>query len=393
MDKLKILIASETYPPDVNGAARFSGQIAKELAKNDHQIEVIAPGLKFRDEIEGRDGVKIFRMKSIKISKIHPYFRTVVPININKKIEKIIKDFKPDIIHIQNHFILGKACLKIAKKNHIPIIGTEHFMPDNLLEYIPHITTKMVSNLMWKDFVKTYNQLDYVTSPSLAAKKLIESIDLKNNITVISNGINLNKFKKKTVTDKDFMRFGLNKNIPIFIFVGRLELDKNIDLILKATELVLKNKDVQVVIVGKGKDENKFRKLANTLNLKNQVIFTGEVNYNDLRILLFLADVYIGSGSAELQGIAVMEAMAMSLPILAVNAVALPELVENGVNGFLFELDKNDLAEKMLKIIADKDRLKVMGEQSRILIQKHSQLEVIKKFEKLYKNVILNYKK
>ena len=391
MEKLKILIASETYPPDVNGAARFSGQLAASLADKGHQVVVIAPSLNTKDQVVNNNKLKVFRIGSIGVKKIHPYFRAVVPFNINNKVEKIIEDLNPDIIHIQNHFILGRACLKIAKRKNIPIIGTNHFMPDNLLEYMPKLIARKTADIMWKDFLKVYNQLDYVTAPSLAAKSLVEEIGLKYDVAIISNGIDLNKFKPIKIADKDFDKFGLNKDIPIFIFVGRLEKDKNVDLILRASKLVLKKKKIQVIIVGKGKDEKEFREIAQDLRLGVNVIFTNEVSDNDLQKLLNLADVYIGSGSAELQGIAVMEAMAMSLPILALNAVALPELVESGVNGFLFELNENDLAEKMLEIITDKDRLKEMGEQSRALIQKHSQPEIIKKFEKLYKDIIARY--
>ena len=388
MEKLKILIANETYPPDINGAAKFSSQLAVSLADKGHQVAVIAPSVTVKDEIEIKNNLKIFRMRSISIKKIHPYFRVIIPLDINKKVEKIIKDFKPDIIHIQNHFILGRACLKSVKKNNIPIIGTNHFMPDNLLEYLPAIVAKKANDIMWKDFVKIYNQLDYVTSPSLAAKALIKKIGLKNNIAVISNGVNLNKFKPTKVKTEDFVKFNLDKNIPIFIFVGRLEKDKNVDLIIEATKLVLKKRKIQVAIVGKGKDENEFRRIAQDLKLEKNIIFANEVNDNDLRKLLNLADVYIGSGSAELQGIAVMEAMAMSLPILALNAVALPELVKSGVNGFLFELNKYDLADKMLKIISDQSKLENMGKQSRLLIEKHDQKHIIEKFEKLYQKII-----
>ncbi len=388
MKKLKILIANETYPPDINGAAKFSSQLAVSLADKGHQVAVIAPSVTIKDEIEIKNNLKIFRMRSISIKKIHPYFRVIIPLDINKKVEKIIKDFKPDIIHIQNHFILGRACLKSVKKNNIPIIGTNHFMPDNLLEYLPAIVAKKANDIMWKDFVKIYNQLDYVTSPSLAAKALIKKIGLKNNIAVISNGVNLNKFKPTKVKTEDFVKFNLDKNIPIFIFVGRLEKDKNVDLIIEATKLVLKKRKIQVVIIGKGKDENEFRRIAQDLKLGKNIIFANEVSDNDLRKLLNLADVYIGSGSAELQGIAVMEAMAMSLPILALNAVALPELVKSGVNGFLFELNKYDLADKMLKIISDQNKLENMGKQSRLLIEKHDQKRVIEKFEKLYQKII-----
>jgi 1,2-diacylglycerol 3-alpha-glucosyltransferase len=103
--------------------------------------------------------------------------------------------------------------------------------------------------------------------------------------------------------------------------------------------------------VGKGRDEAEFKALARKLKLDGTVIFTGAVPDEDVRLLYNVADVYIGAGSAELQGIAVMEAMASGLPILAANAVALPELVSDGENGFLFSLNEDDLEEKMLKIL------------------------------------------
>ena len=99
MEKLKILIASETYPPNINGAAKFSGQLVKALSNNGHRVVVIAPSISTKNGIENSGELKIFRMASVKVKTIHPYFRAVVPININKKVEKIIKDFK---YHISN---------------------------------------------------------------------------------------------------------------------------------------------------------------------------------------------------------------------------------------------------------------------------------------------------
>ena len=394
MHKLKIFIVNETYLPNISGVVRFSQELSKYLIKAGHHVAIMAPSTSIKDEIQNSNGLTIFRMKSVSAKGFHPNFRIVSPLNINKKAAEIIQNFKPDIIHIQNHFTLGKACLKAAKKMQIPIIGTSHFVPDNILEYIPlpGILADRTNNLMWKDFVKVYNQLDCVTSPTFAAKALIEKVGLKNKITVISNGIDLSKFKPIKISDENFNKYSLNKNLPIFIFVGRLDPDKNVDLILKATSLAVQKQKIQVVIVGNGKDEKKLKEMYRTLNLEDKVFFTGRVSDADLQILLNLADVAVASGSIELQCISVMEAMAMNLPILALSAIALPELVKDGVNGFLFEFNANDLADKMLKIIADKNKLQEMSRQSYTLIQKHSQPEVMKKFEKLYFDVILTQK-
>ena len=117
------------------------------------------------------------------------------------------------------------------------------------------------------------------------------------------------------------------------------------------------------MIVGKGNDELKFKKIAKDLDLGDKAIFTGRVSDEDLGSLYSIATIYIGSGTAELQGLAVMEAMAAGLPVLAVNAVALPELVENDFNGYLFELDESDLSKKMLKILSNKN-ITEMGKMS-----------------------------
>ncbi len=391
MNQLRILLASETYPPDTNGAAIFVEHLANDLAQSGHEIMVVAPGTAFRDEIKKeKNNLSIFRIKSISLKPIHPYFRATYRINLTEKINAITDDFNPEIIHIHNHFSVGRSCLSIAKKKSIPIIGTNHFMPDNLTEYFPRAIEKKISSYMWQDFLKVYNQLNYVTAPSQVAVNMIRGLGLTVPAEVISNGIDLGKFSSPKVNRNIYKKYNIGEDIPTFLFVGRLEKDKNIDLILKALAMALNKQTIQVIIVGKGKDENKLERLAEKLNLPDRVIFTGRVPDDDLRQFYGLADVYIGSGTAELQGLAVMEAMAGGLPILAVNAVALPELVKDGVNGYLFAADKNDLADKMLEILADENKLKSMAAQSLRLIQVHDKENTIKQFMDLYQKIIFS---
>ncbi|NOX97812.1 MAG: glycosyltransferase family 4 protein [Nitrospirae bacterium] len=393
MKQLRVLLASETYPPDTNGAAIFVGRLADDLAQAGHEIMVVAPSTKFKDEIQKENnGLTVFRIRSISLKPIHPYFRAIFRINLTEGINAIADDFKPHIIHIHNHFLIGRACLAVAKKKNIPIIGTNHFMPDNLTEYFPKATEKTISEYMWKDFLKVYNQLAYVTAPSQAAVKMIRDLDLTVPTEVISNGIDLSKFFPKKVDKEIYKKYNIASHIPAFLFVGRLEKDKNIDLILKGLAIILKKQRIQAIIVGKGRDENRLKRLADKLNLQGRAIFTGRVPGDDLQQFYSLADVYIGSGTAELQGLAVMEAMASGLPVLAVNAVALPELVKDGVNGYLFAADdENDLADKMSKILSDKSKLKSMAAQSLCLIQAHDKKNTIKQFICLYRKIISSH--
>ncbi|MCL4437624.1 glycosyltransferase, partial [Patescibacteria group bacterium] len=375
--------------PDVNGSATFTERLARGLTKAGYKVLVIAPNTKFKDEIEKDEtGFEIFRLKSIPLKIIHPYFRFVYQSGLRAKLAKKIKEFNPDIIHIQNHFALGKTLLKIARKTGVPIIGTNHFMPENLLQYVPEFAHDDIRKLMWSDFRKVYSKLDFVTSPSQAAIDLLKKIGLKNRMAAISNGIDLSRFKKFPPDKYLMAKYKINKNIPVLLFVGRIEVDKNIDMLLKAVAIVLKKTPVQLILVGSGKNEQEFQDLAKELNIENEVVFAGRLDDGNLDKIYSLADVYMGTGTAELQGLSVMEAMAEGLPVIAANAVALPELVKNGYNGYLFELNEKDLAEKIIKILADKKRLKEMGENSLKAIQDHDVKNTIAKFVDLYKKVI-----
>ena len=171
---------------------------------------------------------------------------------------------------------------------------------------------------------------------------------------------------------------------PTFLVVGRLDKDKRVDLVLRATAAAAALAQLQTVVVGRGKDEAEFRQLAKRLGLEGALVFTGYVPEEDLASLYSLSDVYIGAGAAELQGLAVMEAMATGLPILAANLVALPELVHNGVNGYLFESMVEDLADKMLLMLALRDRWGDMGQSSLDLVRVHDMPEVLAQIEELY---------
>ncbi|MEK7447320.1 MAG: glycosyltransferase [Patescibacteria group bacterium] len=392
--KMRILIANETYPPNLNGAATFTQRLAQNLSKKGHIVAVIAPGLKFGDHLEiDNCGVAIHRVRSLPVKMVHPNFRVIVKPDIYTAVRKIVKDFKPDVIHIQNHFTLGRACIKAAEKTHTPIIGTNHFMPDNLVQFAPSFAEGTMIRVMWGDFLRVYNKLDYVTAPSKIAIKMIKDIGYDKKAEVVSNGMEFDKFKKRPVSDALLKKYKIFKNIPTFISVGRIEKDKNLDVILEALAIYLKKHKAQLILVGNGKFEKEFKKLAVLLKVEDRVFFTGKISDRELREIYSLADVYIGAGTAELQGLSVMEGMASGLPVLAVNAVALPELVKNGVNGYLFELSAEDLAGKMDKILKDEKRLEKMAQESLKIISEHDIVKTIAKFERIYEKVIEEKKK
>ena len=392
---MKVLVGADTYPPQLNGAAVAANRFVRGLAGRGHSVTVVAPSMTYRDEEQDEPsspGVTIHRIKSFPARPLHPEFRITSWANIDTKLERIFDRARPDIVHLQNHFVIGKGCLRQARKWGIPVVGTNHFMPENLFDYIPRplrpAGSVVISAVTWKHWMRVYNRLDCVFAPSHSCLNMLRRVGLTATAEVVSNGIDLRRHSKVSAPEFIYRKYGIRRDVPTFLSVGRLEKDKKVDLIIKATAKAAASAEVQTVLVGRGKDEAEFRELAKRLGLDGVLVFTGYVPDEDLPLLYNVGDVYIGAGAAELQGLAVMEAMASGLPILVANSFALPELLEEGVNGFLFEPTVEDLARKMLVMLDHRERWESMGEHGLASMQRHDMPVVLAQVEELYQRMI-----
>lgn len=382
---MKILIVSVTYYPDVNGASYFTQRLAANLHAMGHSVLVIAPSRFMRNETYDLKGVSVFGMRSF--PTFINGFRVAQPFFIEKTLRAKIKEYSPDIIHLQSHLVFSRAVVKIAKELKIPVIGTNHFMPENLLHYL-HLPKKMeqyARRFAWNDFLKVYEKIDAVTTPTETGAKLLVDIGLKKRVQWLSVGIDLKMFHPGNNGTHLRKKYNLPKK-PTLLYLGRLDKEKNVDVLLRAFALALKKTDANFVIAGFGAEEKKLKELARKLKIKKSVTFPGFVSDEDKPDLYNIADCFAIAGIAELQSIVTLEAMASGLPVIAVDAMALPHLVHHGKNGFLFKLnDVESVAGYMVKIFSDDALRKSMGKHSLEIIKKHDMNSVMKKYEDLYR--------
>ncbi len=139
------------------------------------------------------------------------------------------------------------------------------------------------------------------------------------------------------------------------------------------------------MVIGEGGEKNNLKFLADKLGISDNVVFTGQLSEKELIGFYKISDIYLSGSEVELQGLSIMEAMASGLPIVASRAMAVPELVLHGTNGFLFKhSDKKDASEKILRILVDKKLQKKMSVNSLELIKKHDFKRTLDKFEEIY---------
>jgi glycosyltransferase involved in cell wall biosynthesis len=234
--------------------------------------------------------------------------------------------------------------------------------------------------------LSVYNRLDLVVAQSRAAAELIRAQGLQPPVSLVSCGIDLKRFRLDASVDRLACRerYGLDPRRTIFLFVGRVEKDKRIDVLLHAAAR-LKRDDIQLVIAGHGGASEYYEALSRSLNLGGGVHFTGFIPNEDLHILLNSIDVFTMPSDAELLSIASLEAMACGRPMLLADAVALPELVTPGVNGYLFKPGDADDAAHYMELLADRpERWKEMGKASHDRAQIHGLENTVQRYEELY---------
>jgi 1,2-diacylglycerol 3-alpha-glucosyltransferase len=383
---MRILIAGSTYAPAMNGQAVFTTNLAEGLVKRGHKVLVVTDSNHGAASQTLLNGVELAELRSVSLSVLHAgvYFSPFP----GSQVRRCLEAFQPEIIHIQDHYPISRAVVHLARKYRIKIVGSNHFIPDNLAPYVPGLSKiKPVFNwVLWHWMLDVFKHVDVISAQSNAAVKLIQGQGLYMPILPISCGIDLGLYHPDPTIDRQMYRkrFGIDPHKKTFLFLGRIDGEKRIDLLILAMQQLSRD-DIQMVIAGHGKVEDSLRRMVKDRHLQQKVKFTGFISAVDVPGLMNSVDVFVMPSEAELLSISTLEAMACGRPVLLANALALPELVRDGENGYLFKPgDVRDFVLHMSSLGDQPERWEAMGKISGEIAQAHSLDETIQKFESIY---------
>ncbi len=387
---MRILISSSTYYPAMNGQAVFTTNLAEGMARRGHSVLVVLDSHHVQASRNVNHGVVIEELRSVSLKIFHAgvYFSPFP----GREVKHLFDAFQPDIVHIQDHYPSCRASMLEARRRGIKTVGSNHFVPENVAPYIPLLryTKPAVFWLMWQWMLDVYKRADVITAQSLAAARIIKQQGLSQPVLTISCGIDLQRLPTIQGENRHLYcrRYGLDPSKKIFLFLGRIDGEKRIDLLVQAM-CQLQRTDIQMAIAGHGGVEKKLKRMVAQLGLSDQVRFTGFIPAEDVPGLMNSIDVFVMPSEAELLSISTLEAMACSRPVLLADALALPELVRQGENGYLFKPgDVGDLA-RLINIMADHPQdWHRMGMVSREIASQHSLEDTIHKFEGVYAGLI-----
>ena len=371
---MRIGLFTDTYPPYINGVSTSVCMLKHALEKKGHQVFVVTvnnDSLKYNCE----ENDTVIRIPGIPIG-IYDYRLTgVYPLRATN----IIKKWNLDIIHSHTEFGVGTFARIIAKQLDIPLVHTYHTMYEDYVHYITHgyfdrSSKKIVEYLTLFYCDKTANELIVPTKKTYDLFK--EKYEVDRNVHIVPTGIEIERFykenvdkKKVTTLKKDLM---ILKDDFVIVFVGRIAQEKNIVFLIEAQkEIIKKNENIKLIIIGDGPDIDEYKKLVKKYKLGDNVVFTGKVPWDQVPCYYQLADVFATASTSETQGLTVIEAMAGGVAPLCIDDESFRNVVIDGLNGCIFK-NKKEYIKIVNDLYNDSTKLKNLSKQARLNAERHS---------------------
>lgn len=386
--KVKILITTDLYKPQINGVVTSIINLRSELEKEGHQVKIltISPELSSYEE----DGV--YYIKSLPIG-VYPNIR--FPISCGIKYMKEIIEWKPEVIHSQCEFFSFNFAVKISKATNAPIVHTYHTLYEQYSKYV--LGGKIVTPKLLALFSKgRMRRVQTVIAPSEKVLKKLEQYRVNRHIEVIPTGINLEEFYKDK-KEEDILKlkkhYGLDRDKKIILSLGRLGFEKRIDEIINGFSMNKKLKDIAVIlIVGDGPARMSLEQLAKERGVEKNIIFVGMVSPEDVSNYYKMADIFVSASTSETQGLTYVEAAASGLPLVCRYDPCVEDLIVEGENGYVYHTIE-ELSDCLEKSLMDEKIINIANVKSKTLANKFGKEYFGQQIEDVYRQSVQYRKK
>ena len=343
---MRIGIFTDSYKPYTSGVVTSITTFRDELTQLGHEVHIFAPSYPHYEDEEPN----VYRFYSVP-SPTNTDFTLAIP--IYPGLGTLVKHLRLDIIHVHSPMIMGRVGLRYARKYNIPLVFTYHTRYDQYVHYVP-VAQDFAKEVTVKYSSSFCNHCDHIIVPSEDIRTIVQENEVRKPVTVIPTGIPLQKFENG---DSAWLRanFDIPTENKILLFVGRLTKEKNLNFLIE-TFRIIKDKmpKTSLVLTAQGPLEDELKALCSQLGLSAQdVVFTGAVPYDTLGNVYHSADLFVFSSLTETQGLVLTEAMACGLPVVAVRASGVQDMVDDGVDGLLTNLDTGELASAVCRVLGD----------------------------------------
>ncbi|MGG0642764.1 N-acetyl-alpha-D-glucosaminyl L-malate synthase BshA [Sporosarcina gallistercoris] len=370
MERLKIGVICY---PSLGGSGVVATELAIKMAAKGHEIHFITSSLPFRYN-EPHENIHFHevRIDGYAVFKYPPY-----DIALANRIGQVVEEQHLDLLHV--HYAVPHAVSAVLAKDMIQsdigIITTLHGTDVTILGHDPALRNTVKYGI---------DKSDITTAVSESLRKeTIELIEPAKNIRTIYNFIDEEKYHP---VESGTLRcdLGIQQNEKVIIHISNFRSVKRIPDLIRAFALVVEKLPSKLLLVGEGPEMPRIRRLVDMLGVTDHVLFTGR--RDDLPELLSFSDVMVLPSEKEAFGLVLLEAFACGVPAVGTNAGGIPEVIEEGINGYIVPIgDPDAIAERTLRILSDSTLHPKMKEQAMETVKgKFSSDIIVAQYEKLY---------
>ncbi|MDX9740712.1 MAG: glycosyltransferase [Gammaproteobacteria bacterium] len=324
---MNIVMVTNTYLPHIGGVARSIESFTREYRLRGHRVLVVAPEFPGQPENEC-DVVRIPAIQNFNGSD----FSVVLP--APGVLSDALERFEPDIIHSHHPYLLGMTALRKARKRDLPLVFTHHTLYERYTHYVPG-DSPTLARFVIELATRYANLTDHVFAPSESVATLIRKRGVKVPVTVVPTGVEMERFEHGDGRGMR-RRLGIVDDDFVVGHVGRLAAEKNLDFLAKAVrDFLLVHPRSRFLIVGRGPAAEEIAMVFAASGLSDRIHMTGALDGTALRDAYHAMDVFAFSSKSETQGMVLTEAMAAGVPVVALDASGVGELVQDGEQGRL----------------------------------------------------------
>ena len=368
---MRIALFTETFLPKIDGIVTRLKHTVEHLQREGHQVLVISPD----GGIKEYKGAKVYGVAGIPLP-LYPELKLAIP---RPTLKIVLEKFRPDLIHVVNPAVLGLGGIYYAKVLNIPLVASYH---THLPQYLHHYGLGALEGLLWELLKLGHNQaqLNLCTSTAMVETLVDHGIE---RVDLWQRGVDTEMFQPHLVSKQMRSRLSQgNPDAPLLLYVGRVSAEKQIDEIKPVLEAI---PDARLAIVGDGP----HREAMETHFAGTNTHFVGYLQGLELAAAFASSDAFIFPSRTETLGLVLLEAMAAGCPVVAARSGGIPDIVTDGVNGYLFEpTDARGAVVATQKLLAATEERELLRQNARQEAEKWGWSAATKQLVTYYESVL-----
>ncbi len=376
---MRVVFFSECYQPIRNGVVASIDAAVRGLAARGVETIIVAPRYpRYHD-----DNHRVIRVPSFTFP-VRPRYPIALP--FARDWERRLAGTPVDLVHTHHPMSLGRAGVRFARTRGVPAVYTYHTPIEEYSHYLP-LPRAWVRERA-RALTRAHAQsVACVIAPSRSAGEALQTLGVTTRIEVIPSGVDGRAAEGARLAPLRAEE-GLPLDAPVLMYVGRLGREKNIGFLLEVVARLAPRVPVHLALVGEGALRETLMLRARQLGVRERVHFLGGRAHDMALRILAGADVFVSASTTETQGLALLEAMAVGVPVVAVDGPGVRETVGDSVAGVLVPHALDAFTEALEALLADGPRRQVMAGAARARAAEFSEARMAERLHTLYQELL-----